>query len=80
MASNFKRNVLNRRQLRHDRCKEIKEMLSGETGKTIFKYLRFNHFCLQSFSFFSTEGLRGQGQLHAQELHCPANKIASLVP
>ena len=36
----FKRDVLNQkypRQLRHDCCEEIKKMLSGETGKTIFK-------------------------------------------
>ena len=45
----FKRDVLNRkyrRQLRHDCCKEGREMLSGETGKTIFK-------CLQLSSFLS---------------------------
>ena len=38
-----------------------------------------DHFCLKSFSFFSTEGLRGRGQLRVQERHCPANKIASLL-
>ena len=39
-ASNFKRNVSNQkygRQLRHDCCKEVKGMLSDETGETIFK-------------------------------------------
>ena len=36
----FKRDVLNqtyRRQSRRDRCKEVKEMLSDDTDKTIFK-------------------------------------------
>ena len=30
--------------LRHDCCKEVKGMLSGESGKTIFKCWRFNVF------------------------------------
>ena len=34
---------------------------------------------MKSFSLFSTEGLRGQGQLRVQERHCPASKIASLL-
>ena len=61
-------------------------MLSGETGKMIFKCWRFgsflsyvNHFCLKSFRLFSTKGLRSRGQLHEQERHCLANKIASLL-
>ena len=61
-------------------------MLSGETGKTIFKCQRFssflsyvNHFCSKSFSLFSAEGLRGRGQLRVQERHCPADQIASLL-
>ena len=40
MASNFRKDVLdqnNRRQLTHDCCKEVKGILSGETGKTVFK-------------------------------------------
>ena len=36
-------------------------------------------FLLESFSRFYTEGLRDRGQLHVQELHYPANKIASLL-
>ena len=37
-----------------------------------FFQLRYvDHFCMKSFSFFSTEGLRGRGQLHIQEWHCP---------
>ena len=33
---------------------------------------------LKPFSLFSTEGLRCREQLHVQERHCPADKIASL--
>ena len=46
----------------------------------VFFDLQYIHkFCLKSFSLFSTEGLRGRGQLHVQERHCRANKIASLL-
>ena len=38
-----------------------------------------DHFCLKSFSLFSTEGLRGRGQLRVQKRHCSANKIALLL-
>ena len=63
-------------------------MLSGETGKrysNVGDLILFwatgkvgyvDHFCLKMFSLFSTEGLRGRGQLHVQERHCPDNKIA----
>ena len=58
-------------------------MLSGELVKRysnlsdlVFFFSYVNHFCLKSFSLFSTEGLRGRGQLRVQERHCHANKIA----
>ena len=61
-------------------------MLSGETGKTISTYQQFssflshvNNFYLKSFTFFSTEGLRGRGQLRVQGRPCHAIKIASLL-
>ena len=41
--------------------------------------VRTSLFCLKSFGLFSTEGLRGRGQLRVQKRHCPANKIASLL-
>ena len=38
-----------------------------------------DHFYLKSFSLFSTEGLRGRGQLRVQKRHCSANKIALML-
>ena len=89
MASNFKRGVLNqkyRRQLRHDCCKEVKGMLSGETGKTIFKCWRFNVFlsnitsiifAWNRFAFFLRKVWGPEGSCMNRSDTAFANKIAS---
>ena len=44
-------------QLRHDCCNEVKEMLSGETGKTIFQCQQFSSFLSYStYIIFARNG------------------------
>ena len=53
-------------------CMKISEnvLVFGHYAINLHKGVR-NHFCLILFSRFSTEGLRGRGQLRVQERHCP---------
>ena len=52
---------------------------SNVSDLVLFELQNVDHFCLKSFSLFSTEGLSGREQLRVQERHSPANKIASLL-
>ena len=52
---------------------------SKVSNLVIFFELEYvHHFCLKSFSFFSTKGLRGRGQLHAQVAE-PGGGLAPLL-
>ena len=55
---------------------ELVKRYSNVSDLVFFELPYVHHFCLKSLSVFSTEGLRGQGQLRVQERHCPTNKIA----